>query len=113
MARNDGLWVVEFKSSVGLFGKGVLVLDGDRLLGGDFGYYYSGHCREEGDRVKGEIDVIRFDPNAISVFGDVESFAIKFDGKVTGSDITAHATSDHFPGVDMIIEASKKEDLLG
>ena len=32
----DGLWTVEFSSTLNLFGTGVVVLNNKRLLGGDF-----------------------------------------------------------------------------
>ena len=108
---NDGLWVVEFGSSLGLFGRGVMVLNGQRMLGGDVGYYYSGNFNVDEDRIKGEVDVIRFDPNSISVFGDIESFTLSFDGTINESDFTAHAKSDSFPNIDMEIKASKREDM--
>ena len=38
----DGLWTVQFRSSLGLFGAGVVVITGKRLIGGDPGYYYDG-----------------------------------------------------------------------
>ncbi len=111
MKMNDGLWVVEFGSSIGLFGRGVMVLNGQRILGGDVGYYYSGNCKVDEDRIKGEINVIRFDPNSISVFGDIENFTLSFDGTINGSDLIASATSDDFPNLEMGIKASKREDI--
>jgi hypothetical protein len=111
MENMDGLWVVEFASSLGLFGRGVMVLNGERVLGGDVGYYYSGQCTLEENRIKAQVDVIRFDPNAISVFGDIENFKLTFDGTINGCDFTAHAKSDSFPNMEMGIKASKKEDL--
>lgn len=38
----NGLWTVDFISTINRYGKGVLVLSDGRLLGGDHGFYYSG-----------------------------------------------------------------------
>ena len=108
---NDGLWIIEFWSPLGLFGKGIMVVDGERVLGGDFGYYYSGQCKFDNGSIKGEINVIRFDPSAISVFGDVESFTLSLLGKMQGTHFTGQATSDDFPDLKMEIKGSKREDL--
>jgi len=108
---NDGLWVVEFWSSLGLFGRGVMVLNGQRVLGGDLGYYYSGKCAFDGNTLQGEIDVIRFDPDVVSVFGDIESFTLSLNGAIQGTEFTAQATSDAFPNLQMEIRGSKREDL--
>ena len=111
MENMDGLWVVEFWSSLGLFGRGVMVLSGQRILGGDVGYYYVGRCTFDDGKINGEVDVIRFDPNTISVFGDIESFTLSLDGTISGSDFKAQATSDSFPDLQMQIKGNKREDL--
>jgi len=111
MEKNDGLWIVEFGSSEGLFGRGIFVLDGERILGGDLGYYYSGHCKKDNDRITGKIDVIRFDRDAVSVFGEIDNFTLTFEGAVSNSHFTANAKSDSFPKMVMEIKATKKVDL--
>ena len=108
---NDGLWIIEFWSPLGLFGRGVMVVDGERVLGGDLGYYYSGQCKFENGRVSGEIDIIRFDPSAVSVFGDIESFTLSLQGKMQGTDFAGQATSEDFPNLKVEIKGSKREDL--
>ena len=111
MENMDGLWVVEFTSTLGLFGRDVMVLNGERVLGGDVGYYYSGQCTLEENRIKAKVDVIRFDTNSVSIFGDIESFTLVFDGTITGTDFQARATSDSFPNIAMEVKGSKREDL--
>ena len=70
----DGLWVIEFNTGV-TFGSGVLVFNGDQVMGGDHGYYYSGQINTTG-KVTGEINVARYNPNIISVFGDYDNFTL-------------------------------------
>jgi len=38
----NGLWTVEFSSTINRYGRGVLIINDGRLLGGDDSYYYSG-----------------------------------------------------------------------
>lgn len=111
MENMDGLWIVEFASSLGLFGRGVMVFNGERILGGDVGYYYSGQCTFVENRIKAQVDVIRFDANSVSIFGDIESFKLVFEGTITGTDFQARATSESFPNISMEVKGSKREDL--
>lgn len=111
MENMDGLWVVEFSSTLGMFGRGVMVLNGERVLGGDVGYYYSGQCTFEEDRIKAQVDVIRFDPNSVSIFGDLDSFTLILDGTISGNDFQARATSESSPNIEMEVKGSKREDL--
>jgi len=78
----DGLWTVEFIAAPGLSGTGVVVLNDGRLLGGDAGYYYSGNYKISGDTFQGEISIVRFDANSISVFGDIDSYNLTFTGEI-------------------------------
>lgn len=107
---NDGLWIVEFTSSVGLSGTGILVISGERLLGGDIGYYYSGQCKVEGEKLQGSVNVIRFDQNTLSVFGDEENFTLQLDGIIRGDVFEANATSDKYPKHAIAISGKKKEN---
>lgn len=111
MEKSDGLWIVEFGSSLGLFGRGVMVLNGTRILGGDVGYYYSGQCTIEQNKIKAQVDVIRFDRNSVSIFGDIESFVLEFEGMVNNNSFQARATCDKFPNIAMEVRGSKREDL--
>ena len=108
----DGLWIIEFRSSLGLFGRGVIVLNKGRILGGDLGYYYSGRYIITGEKISGEADVIRFDQNSVSVFGgDIGNYSLSFKGKIDENTFEMDATSESFPDLVMKIKAIKKENL--
>jgi hypothetical protein len=111
MKMTDGLWVVEFESALGLWGRGIMVLNGNRVLGGDMGYYYSGQCTINGNRISGNVMIARFDPNSVSVFGPIESFTLSFAGEISENIFKATASSMSFPGVAMSISGIKKESL--
>ena len=79
---NDGLWSVKFQTNLGLFGQGVVVVVGSRVLGGDSSFYYEGHLKVSADLMEGEITVIRFAQTLTSVFGNLEKFKLVLSGKI-------------------------------
>jgi len=110
----EGLWTIKFISSLNIWGGGVLVLiEGGRILGGDTGYYYIGTYKHQKDVIEGKADIIRFDPQSVSVFGKMPKFNIEFKGELKNneSEFSATATSRDFPGLSLRIEGNKKEDL--
>jgi T3SS negative regulator,GrlR len=107
----DGLWTVEFTSTINRSGKGVLVFINERILGGDEGYYYSGMYKVTNSKVQGHINVVRFDPNTMSVFGDIDQFSVSFSGDINASDFKAAATIVNEPKSQISIIGKKKEDL--
>ena len=107
----DGLWTIEFKTDDS-FGSGVLVFNGTQIFGGDYGYYYSGRIDTTGGNVTGEINVVRFNPNAISVFGDIPSFTLVLnDGRINEESFNAKATIKNIPGPTITIKGEKKVDI--
>lgn len=106
----NGLWTVEFISTVNRFGKGVLVLLDGRLFGGDAGYYYSGRYEITGNTIQGNVNVTRFDANSISVFGDINQFALSFAGEINSTSISAVASLVSTPKFKMRMIGNKKED---
>jgi len=107
----DGLWTVEFSSALNLYGSGVLVLHKKRLLGGDAGYYYSGKYDVKNNTICGEVDVIRFDENSISVVGDLDQFCLTFTGQLSEDEFTGVAEVKNKPGLMVNIRCRRKESL--
>jgi hypothetical protein len=108
----EGLWTIKFISSLNLWGGGVIVLTKEkRILGGDAGYYYIGSYTVTDNRIEGNADIIRFDPQYISVFGDVSNFRLTFNGILKNNEFLMTAQSPNFPGYSLKIEGNKKMDL--
>ncbi|MHC4394798.1 MAG: GrlR family regulatory protein [Planctomycetota bacterium] len=106
----DGLWVIEFKTEND-FGCGVLVFNGSQVLGGDFGYYYSGRINTTGN-MSGEVNVVRFNPNVTSVFGNYDSFTLLINnGTINETSFKATATVKGAEHLSIEISGKKKVDI--
>lgn len=102
----DGLWTVEFSSSLGLFGSGVVVMKDKRILGGDVGYYYHGNIDLLADgTLTGKLTVTRYDKNIISVFGDIDEFSFNFTGTLLADEFMIEA---NLKGLQFISKGKKK-----
>lgn len=107
----NGLWTVTFSTIIGS-GSGVLVLNGNQALGGDFGYYYSGDINITDDQLSGAINVVKFNPNAVSVFGDIGSFTLQLtEGRISSDSFDAEATIAGNPNMTMRVRGEKKVDI--
>ena len=107
----EGLWTVHFNSNLQLFGSGVLILCHDKsLLGGDAGYYYTGkyEITDSNSKIRGELDVIRYEPGYISVFGNLGSFHLNFSGQLSENNFTAVASVPNISGLQLNVEGEKK-----
>ncbi|MBM4276236.1 MAG: hypothetical protein FJ134_17565 [Deltaproteobacteria bacterium] len=110
LRKFNGLWTVEFISTIGRSGKGVVILHNKRLLGGDSGYYYTGNYDINHNRFSGNLFVIRHDPTGISVFGDVDSFKLSLSGEVDNLHFSAVASIPEMPQFKIKVVGNKKED---
>ncbi len=106
----EGLWTIEFTSPIG-FGTGVMVLTDRRLLGGDAGYYYSGEYTVNDHHIDGKAEIVRFDRNSLSVFGDMDSFTLDFDGEISEDSIVGVASLADQPELKAEIRCRRKTGL--
>ncbi len=107
----DGLWAVEFISTINRVGNGVLIANGNRLLGGDDGYYYSGSWTITDNILEASITVIKHNLNAISVFGDIDHFQLNFSGEINEYEFDAVGEIANNPQAQIKVVGTKKEDL--
>ena len=106
----DGLWTVEFISTSNRYGKGILIINQNRLLGGDEGYYYTGNCSITNGDITGTITVMRYDNNSVSVFGDIDNFELSFNGQINDNEFKIIATLNSDSQENIQINGIKKED---
>ena len=107
----NGLWTVDFVSTLGRMGSGVIVLNEGRLLGGDAGHYYAGRYTTHDNVIEGEVTVIRFDPNSISVLGDIDRYSLTFTGTVGDDFFIGAASLVGEPELQIRMTCKKKEEL--
>ena len=107
----NGLWTVEFSSTINRYGRGVLVINDGRLLGGDDGYYYSGTCEITDNSINATLTVIKYDPHSISVFGNINHFELILSGEIDENQFNAVGTITNNPQAQMRVVGTKKEDL--
>lgn len=107
----NGLWTVEFISTIKRYGKGVLIVNDNRLLGGDDGYYYSGTCNVTGNNIQATINVVKYDQNSISVFGNIDHFQLTLNGEINEYQFEAIGTIANNPQTQIRVVGTKREDL--
>lgn len=107
----NGLWTVEFISTIKRYGRGVIIINDERILGGDDGYYYSGRGKVTGNKIEATINVIKYDQNSVSVFGDIDHFQLKIEGKIDEYRLKAIGTIINNPHADIEVVGTKREDL--
>jgi hypothetical protein len=82
----EGLWTVEFRSSIGNTGYGTVTFDGKKARGGTAGYYYVGNYQIEAGVMNVLLRVRRFNTGLVSVFGPLEEFEVQLSGSVNGAE---------------------------
>jgi len=107
----DGLWILEFISSLNHWESGVVVFQDGRILGGGASYWYNGNYKTENGLIRGVMQVTRFDPNAISIFGDFTAFSLNISLKITGNSLNGFASLVRNPDVRMAVQGIKKVDI--
>lgn len=81
----NGIYHVRFSSSVGGAGEGLAVVKDGAVNGGDAGYLYLGQLMAAGQALSGQLQVQRWNPNTISVFGPLGNFALDLAGEVSAA----------------------------
>jgi len=85
MASVEALWTIDFDTVSGSKSTGVVVLETNRLFGGDGLYYYLGRYELIGTDITAEVKVTRYlrGPEVVTAWGDdAPVFHIKLKGVV-------------------------------
>lgn len=90
-----GIYRVKFSSLQQEYGEGLAVFKDETINGGDNGYLYIGNYTRSGKTVNAQIKITRWDQNAVSVFGNVQTFDLVLRGEI--SDNLAEFTVSGFP----------------
>ncbi len=84
----EALWTVQFASNVGGTGRGVVVFETGRVLGGDPDYIYLGKydLSPDGKQFSCELDVTNYSGRLNSIFGPTPQFKLRIDAPVPTND---------------------------
>ena len=106
----DGLWTVEFASSIGSFGGGVTVFKDGKISGGDNTYFYVGEYQVTSTNFRATLRVAPFIQGAPSVFNTKDqALNLELTGSLTGGDqLIAQGTAREAPGVKFAAKLTKR-----
>lgn len=106
----DGLWTVEFGSSVGGFGGGVAVFRDGNVLGGDGTYFYIGQYTFRENKFDAVLKSAPFIEGAESVFKTVgQELTLEITGVLTDENHgIAHGYLRETPGLKFGVKLTKR-----
>lgn len=116
MPSVEGMYLVEF-GDVALYGNsyrngGVVVLETNRIFGGDSGYYYVGKFTIKDNQLEASAKIVKHDPNWTNAFGDASpEFKVKVQATVGNGTIQGFMERLDMPGITLPIRLSWKEAL--
>ena len=93
----DGIYSVHFETPLGE-GSGVVVVDGEKLRGGDASFAYFGTLRPTANGFSAEIETRRHSEGRASVFSK-EPVHIHLVGKSDGANAVCTGTAAEVPGL--------------
>lgn len=108
----NGLYVVSFRSQVAE-GSGVVTVKDGSVNGGDFGYVYQGHIRQENDRnATATIEVNRYNNTAESIFGQATNFNLLLQGTTEQESFNLNGNVEGQPAQKIQITGRYLRDLV-
>lgn len=93
----DGLYIANFRTPLDE-ASGIIVIQGDRVMGGDGGMYYTGTVTGE-ERVEVTMTVRKHSEAAQSVFGDFDAFKLTLTGQRNGEAYEFSGRADAAPSM--------------
>lgn len=115
MPQIEALYVVEFADILApgkMRNGGVAVLETNRVLGGDSGYYYVGNYTIKDGQIDANVRIVKHNAVWANVFGDAsQSFNVKMQGTVSNGVMNGHMERLDRPGMRLPVRLTWKEDL--
>ena len=114
MKSLDALYTVEFAdpASDELRNGGVVVLDTNRVFGGDSGHYYLGDYSASKTTLTAKLTVVRYNSNHPNVWGDnVDEFVLVLQGRRSQDVIVGTMERTDVPGVKFPARLVRKANL--
>ena len=86
----EALWVLGFGNDID-YGSGVVVLETNRIFGGDSSFYWTGTYEVSNGRIKGTINVDRHSSGQPSIVGP-DAYTMNIEGPVSEKEIELSCT---------------------
>lgn len=106
---DPGLYIARFRTPLD-DASGVIVVDGDRVRGGDSAMYYTGEITDERADIKVRLRVRQHDRDRTSVFGEVDDFTLTLTGRKKGVDYVFEGRADRASSLRFEAVLSKAPD---
>ncbi|MHB1608422.1 MAG: hypothetical protein ACYCXX_07250 [Acidiferrobacter thiooxydans] len=78
----EAMWTARFQSNKEGSGAGIVVLETERVFGGDSQYYYIGAYRVDGNQISIRLTVTHYANEMDSIFGPLPEFAVTLKGEM-------------------------------
>ena len=107
-----GIYRVKFSSVQQGYGEGLAVFKDGTINGGDDGYLYVGHYTRDGKIVNAQIKINRWSQNAVSVFGNIQTFDLVLRGEIADnlSEFTVSGFAAQLPNLNIIVQGQRLAD---
>jgi hypothetical protein len=110
----EALWTIEFVSDSRSYGTGVIIFDTGRVWGGDASYYYIGTGRSDSNGIlHAQIQVTHYNGPPSSIFGPLEKFTVRLEGKVEAPVMLLQGVLGENPERKIAIRCTRREELPG
>jgi hypothetical protein len=78
----EAIWIVKLISNEQTIGAGVVVLETERILGGDGNFYYVGNYEIRGDKIVMKVRVRRHDGVGPPIFPGLDDYEVEGSGTI-------------------------------
>lgn len=107
----EALWSIEFVSSLGIRGAGVVVLETGRVFGGDAQYYYVGSFSVVSGVAEVEVTATHYAGTPWSVFGPSQSHTMRLRGAPARDTFDMHGEVVGRPGQQITLRLTRRAEL--
>lgn len=108
----EALWTAQFQTVSGWANGGVVVLETNRVFGGDSQYHYLGSFEVEKSKITATIRVTHYFGNVATAWGtDEKQFTVHLEGTISGPRIDGVMFRSEAPNRKMPVVLTHREDL--
>jgi hypothetical protein len=107
----EALWTIEFVSTEGNIGAGVVIFETNRVFGGDVSFYYLGSYEVKNGELTSRVKVTHYFGEPLSIFGTLKEFTIYLSGKIEVPVMTARGYLEEDPKLKIAVRCTRRADL--